>query len=75
MVIRTYTNGMSTLTSNPKNDILESRNDVARRVGCCTKTIMRAEARGELIPLRLSSRLVRYRRSDVDAWLRRAISR
>ena len=53
-------------------EVLESRREVALRIGCHTKTIARAEAKGELMPIKFNSRLVRYRRSDVDAWIARA---
>lgn len=54
------------------SDILESRCEVARRIGCHPKTIQRAERRGELLPIKFNARLVRYRRSEVDAWIANA---
>jgi len=54
------------------DDILESRREVAQRIGCSTKTIQRAERRGELNPVRLNSRLIRYRVSDVREWIARS---
>jgi len=53
-------------------DILDSRSEVARRIGCSPKTIQRAERRGEIVPIRFNARLVRYRRSDVDTWIANA---
>ena len=52
-----------------ESDPLHSRREIATQIGCCVRTIVRAEKRGELIPVRLSTRLIRYRASDVARWL------
>ena len=52
-----------------ESDRLYSRREIAAQVGCCARTVVRAEKRGELMPLRLSSRLIRYRASDVARWI------
>jgi excisionase family DNA binding protein len=51
---------------------LVTRKEVADLVRVSTKTVQRAERRGELIPVKFNSRLVRYHRSDVDAWIAKA---
>jgi len=56
----------------PNLSELITRCEVAHRIGCHPKTIQRAERRGELTPLKFNSRLVRYRRTDVDAWINHA---
>ncbi|MEA3189039.1 MAG: Helix-turn-helix domain [Chthoniobacter sp.] len=58
-----------TLSQHASTDQLESRREVAARVRCHPKTIARAEVRGELTPIKFNSRLIRYRRSDVDRWI------
>jgi len=65
---------MNSKTADPicSNDVFESRQDVAMRIGCHPKTVQRAEQRGELAPVKFNTRLVRYRRSDVDAWIAKA---
>ena len=54
------------------NDLLQSRQEVAHLVGCCTRTVVRAEKRGELKAVRLSSRMTRYRASDIERWIKNA---
>ena len=56
----------------PSDEPLDSRLQVARRVGCHPKTVARAEKRGELTAIRFNARLVRYRRSEVDEWISKA---
>jgi len=48
-----------------KDDHFLSRRAVAARFSVCTETVKRWEQRGMLKPIRLNSRLVRYRLSDV----------
>lgn len=50
---------------------MESRREVADRVGCHPRTVARAEQRGELHPVRFSARMVRYYRTEVNAWISR----
>lgn len=51
---------------------LDSIEDVARRLKCHKRTISRVVAKGDLKPIRFNSRLIRFRRSDVDAWIYRS---
>ena len=51
---------------------LDSRQQVAQRLGCHSRTIARAEKRGDLTAIKFNARLVRYRRSEVEAWISRA---
>ncbi len=55
-------------------DELESRKQIAKRLSCHPKTIARAEARGEINAIRLNSKMIRYRKADVDAWIARSQS-
>jgi excisionase family DNA binding protein len=56
----------------PTDEPLDSRHQVAQRVGCHPRTVARAEKRGELTAIKFNARLVRYRRSEVEAWISRA---
>lgn len=47
------------------SEALYSRGALARRWGVCKKTIERYEARGRLKAIRLNSRIIRYRLSDI----------
>jgi predicted DNA-binding transcriptional regulator AlpA len=49
-----------------------SRAQVARKLGVCVATIKRMEDRGMFSPIRLSRQTVRYRLSDIDAYLENA---
>jgi len=53
-------------------ETLQSRGQVAALVGCHPRTIQRAEKNGELQPIKFNARLIRYRLSDVLAWIERA---
>lgn len=53
-------------------DPLLSREEVARQVGCSTRTVIRAEKRGDLAAMKMSSRMTRYRASAVQRWINRA---
>jgi len=55
------------------DDALVSRREVASRIGCNPKTVQRAERRGELKAVKFNSRFVRYRRSDIEAWIANSI--
>jgi len=54
------------------DDILLSRKDISKLAHVHPKTVARAEARGELTPIRFNSRLVRYRKSNVIRWIANA---
>lgn len=49
---------------------LLSRNQVAEMFGVSTRTIARWEERDLLHPIRVTSRLLRYRREDIEALIR-----
>ena len=51
-----------------------SRQELAARLGCHLMTIKRAEKRGELHSIRLNSRFLRYRESEVARWIADASS-
>lgn len=48
---------------------LYSQNDVAERLGCSVRTLERYRVSGEGPRFVKIGRLVRYRASDLDAWL------
>jgi excisionase family DNA binding protein len=56
----------------PDIPIYISRREVAEKIGVHTETIKRATKRGELPVEKFNSRLLRYRLSDVNAWIERA---
>jgi len=58
--------------SSVANDKLESRKQAAQRIGCSVRTLIRAERRGELTPIRLSSHMIRYRSADIERWIEQA---
>lgn len=62
---------MSTPTHSPRTQLL-TRKEVARLLSCCTRTVTRREAAGELTPIRLSARMIRYRISEVEALIAQA---
>jgi hypothetical protein len=47
-------------------EILLSREQLARRWGCCIETIKRRERAGSLPSVRFNSRVVRYRLVDIE---------
>jgi len=53
-------------------DALLSRRQVAALLGVSTETIKRADRSGRLKALRFNSRLVRYRRADVERMINEA---
>jgi excisionase family DNA binding protein len=63
---------LSTSVSSADAEPLDSMADIARRVNASKRTIGRAVARGELVPIRFNARLIRFRRSEVDSWIKRA---
>jgi predicted DNA-binding transcriptional regulator AlpA len=70
---------MSTPTSTPNNNpgdsaSLLSRAKIAQIADCCTRTVIRAEQRGDLNPIRLGPKLVRYDTREVMAWIQRCKS-
>jgi excisionase family DNA binding protein len=46
-----------------------TRTDAAAYLGVATKTVDRLVSRGDLTAYRLSARLIRFRRDDLDALL------
>lgn len=50
---------------NDNSDLL-TRGQVAKRLNVCRHTIARLTKKGRLRPIYINSRLVRYRREDVD---------
>ena len=52
-----------------KGVLLLSRWQVAEKLAVSIDTIKRMERRGQLGPIRLNSRMIRYRLSDVDAMM------
>ena len=56
-----------------ENKAMLSRQELARRWGVSTDTIRRREQEGLLASIRFNSRLVRYRREDVEAIERRLL--
>jgi predicted DNA-binding transcriptional regulator AlpA len=51
-------------------DPLLTPKELCKQVNICTKTLQRLELEGEgPRPIQITSSLVRYRQSDVDAWL------
>ena len=50
-------------------DTLLTRNEVARLLGVSLPSLWRLDKRGELCPLRIGSRCVRYLPDEVDAFL------
>ena len=52
-------------------DRLLTAREVADRVGFCPATIIRRHNRGELPGFRLATNVLRFRESDVEAWLER----
>lgn len=48
---------------------LLSRREVARHFSVSTRTIARWEERGKLVPIRISSKVIRYAHADVLALL------
>jgi excisionase family DNA binding protein len=58
--------------NDPGPEPLDSIRDIARRVGCSKRTIARKIASGELDALKFNARLVRVKRSVVEAWIARA---
>jgi predicted site-specific integrase-resolvase len=52
-----------------KGVLLLSRWQVAEKLAVSIDTIKRMERRGQLRPIRLNSRMIRYRLSDVDAMM------
>lgn len=54
-----------------QSELLTPR-DVAQIAGfVCAETIKRAYRRGDLKGFKLNSRAIRFRRRDVDAWIKR----
>lgn len=49
--------------------ILLSRWQVAEKLGVSLDTVKRMEKRGQLKPIRLNSRMVRYRLNEVDSMM------
>lgn len=47
--------------------VLIDRNNLATRWSCSVMTIKRMEKRGELSPVYLAERIVRYRLQDIEA--------
>lgn len=54
--------------ANSPGKMLSAR-EVAKRAGCCVRTIFRAAARGDLTPVRRSCRSIRFREDEVLQWL------
>lgn len=48
---------------------LLSRGEVAQILGVSRNTVLRMVDRGELPAIRVGERLIRCRRSDIEAWL------
>lgn len=59
------------VTTNDAKQLL-SRQEVADILTVSTRTIARWERKGLLSPIRLSSRIIRYSREEVDALLAEA---
>lgn len=60
---------MSNTTAQQKTAApLLTREQVARRWGCCTRTIIRYEAQGVIPSIRLGPKLVRFRLEDIEAF-------
>ena len=53
-----------------KGVLLQSRWQVAEILGVSIDTIKRMERRGQLIPIRLNSRMIRYRLTDVEQMMK-----
>ena len=53
----------------PKGDLLLSRHQVAEKLAVSLDSIKRMEQRGQLKPIRLNSRVVRYRLNEVEQML------
>jgi predicted DNA-binding transcriptional regulator AlpA len=53
----------------PKGELVLSRHQVCEKLGVSHDTVKRMEARGQLKPIRLNSRMIRYRVSDIDRML------
>lgn len=51
---------------------LDSLEDVALRLKCHKRTVSRMVAKGELKPVRFNSRMIRFKRSDIDALIHRS---
>jgi excisionase family DNA binding protein len=63
----------SVITTDPlPPEPLDTLKDVARRLRCHKRTIARAVADGLLHPVRINSRLIRFRRSEVNRWIAQA---
>lgn len=56
----------TTKMTKPNNDILIDRKGLAARWNVSIPTIKRMEARGELSPVHISERVVRYRLEDIE---------
>lgn len=68
---------MSTITGVPAQNVAEiepllSRQQAAPLLGVHVKTLPRWEKQGLIRPLRLTGRVVRYRRSEIERILREA---
>ena len=59
-------------TDPPPAEPLDTMDDVARRVHCHKRTIARAVADGLLHPVRFNTRLIRFRRNEVERWMAQA---
>ena len=64
---------MPAVSLQPDNVAMFSRKELADRWGVSTDTIRRLEQDGLLNPIRFNSRLLRYRRQDVEAIERRLL--
>jgi len=64
--------GTNAMNANPAGqaNALLSANEVARYLGICAKTVQRWRAHGKLPPAISLCGMLRWRRSDVEAWLR-----
>lgn len=56
-------------TTSSSSDRLLKRKEVAARLGCCIHTVMRLTSSGALACVRVNSRFIRYRESDVASFL------
>jgi predicted DNA-binding transcriptional regulator AlpA len=54
-----------------KGVILLTRHQVMEKLAVSVDTVKRMEQRGQLRPIRLNSRMIRYRLSDVDEMMKR----
>jgi predicted site-specific integrase-resolvase len=54
-----------------KGVLLQSRWQVAEKLGVSIDTVKRMEGRGQLVPIRFNSRMIRYRLSDVEAMMKK----